>query len=134
MKVNEITKVEKRTTMVPSTKDDRSKPEDTLLPVFLAKDDKKLSIQDYVTAYEMTTKALSEYYKGVWNNAECDSDIYFENKNLKQYTTKKIADQYNVFHEHNLTNSVETNIESETDKVQFVDDTNQYIFKIKGSY
>jgi hypothetical protein len=134
MKANDVPKVENSTTMVPPTNGDQNKSEAKISPAFLAKDDKKLSIQDYETAYKMTTKALTQYYKAIWNNAEFDADAYFSNENLKQYTTKKIKDQYNLALKHDLTSNIVTNVEFETDEVKLVDDTNQYLYlKLKAA-
>lgn len=133
MKASDVPKVENSTTMVPPTDSVQSNSESKLSPVFLAKDDKKLSVQDYETAYEMTTTALSQYYKAIWNNAEFDADAYFSNENLKQYTNKKIEDQYDLALKHDLTSNIVTNVEFESDEVKLVDDKNQYLYlKLKA--
>lgn len=133
MKANDVSKVENSATMVTPTNGDQNKSETKISPAFLAKDDKKLSIQDYETAYKMTTKALTQYYNAIRNHAEFDVDTYFSNENLKQYTTKKIKDQYNLALKHDLTSNIVTNVEFETDAVKFVDDENQYLYlKLKA--
>lgn len=102
--------------------------------VFLAKNEQSLSVQDYETAYKMTTTALSQYYKAIWNNAGFDADAFFLNENLKQYTNKKIKDQYDLALKHDLTSNIVTNVEFETDEVKLVDDTNQYLYlKLKAA-
>jgi len=63
---------------------------------YLAKNENELSEFDFETAYEMCVKALTDYYKAVWNGTDIELDTFVENENLKKYTQKKIQSQYDV--------------------------------------
>ncbi|MBW8351003.1 hypothetical protein K0H71_16375 [Bacillus sp. IITD106] len=69
---------------------------------YLAKNENELSEFDFETAYEMCVKALTDYYKAVWNGTDIELDIFIENENLKKYTQKKIQSQYNVLTEDSV--------------------------------
>lgn len=70
-------------------------------PGYLAKNEGKLSIQDSETAYEMCVRALTDYYKAVWNGTNIELDTFIDNENLKQYMQKKIQSQYDVYAQFN---------------------------------
>ena len=63
---------------------------------YFAKNENELSEFDFETAYEMCVKALTDYYKAVWNGTDIELDTFVENENLKKYTQKKIQSQYDV--------------------------------------
>lgn len=69
---------------------------------YFAKNENELSEFDFETAYEMCVKALTDYYKAVWNGTDIELDIFIENENLKKYTQKKIQSQYNVLTEDSV--------------------------------
>jgi len=66
-------------------------------PKYFAKNERKLSLQDSETAYEMCERALTDYYKAVWNGTNIELDTFINNENLKQYMQKKIQSQYDVY-------------------------------------
>ncbi|WP_028560820.1 hypothetical protein [Paenibacillus pinihumi] len=66
-------------------------------PEYLAVNEGELSIQDSETAYEMCERALSDYYKAVWNGTDIELDTFIANENLKQYTQKKIQSEYDIY-------------------------------------
>ena len=68
---------------------------------YLVKNEGELSIQDFETAFEMCERALTDYYKGVWNGTSIELDTFIDNENLKQYTQKKIQSQYDVYAQFN---------------------------------
>lgn len=68
---------------------------------YLVKNEGELSIQDSEIAYEMCVRALTDYYKGVWNGTSIELDTFIDNENLKQYTQKKIQSQYDVYAQFN---------------------------------
>ncbi|MDQ0063347.1 hypothetical protein [Paenibacillus harenae] len=66
-------------------------------PGYLVENEGELSIQDSEPAFEMCVRALTDYYKAIWNGTDIELDTFIENKNLKQYTQKKIQSQYDVY-------------------------------------
>lgn len=66
-------------------------------PVYLAKNEGELSVEDSDTAYEMCVRALTDYYKAVWNGSDIELDTFIDNDHLKQYTQKKIQSQYDLY-------------------------------------
>jgi hypothetical protein len=90
-------------------------------PEYIAKNDGELSDHDYETAYEMSVRALTDYYKAVWNGSDIDLDTFIDNEYLKQYTKKKIQYQYDTHVENNLTDKVQ-NIEVGAWEVEYTDD------------
>ena len=70
-------------------------------PEYVAKNEVELSVNDSETAYEMCVKALTDYYKAVWNASDIKLDTFIENEYLKQYTQKKIHSQYDVYGKFN---------------------------------
>ncbi|MGG4555478.1 hypothetical protein [Paenibacillus humicus] len=91
-------------------------------PEYAAKNEGELSDQDFETAYEMCVKALSDYYKAVWNGSDIELDTYIENDHLKQYTQQKIQSQYDVHIKHNLTDDLVQDIEIGAWEVEYMDD------------
>ena len=47
---------------------------------YAAKNEETVSIQDSETALEMCVRALSEYYKAVWNGSEIKLDTFINNE------------------------------------------------------
>ncbi|KAA0966329.1 hypothetical protein FQ087_08865 [Sporosarcina sp. ANT_H38] len=88
-------------------------------PEYEAKNEGELSIQDSETAYEMCMRALTDYYKAVWNGSDIELDTFIDNDNLKQYTQKKIQSQYNLY--GNFNDKVQ-NIEIGSWEVEYTDD------------
>ena len=70
-------------------------------PEYVAKNEVELSVNDSETAYEMCVKALTDYYKAVWNGSDIELDTFIENEYLKQYMQKKIHSQYAVYGKFN---------------------------------
>ena len=66
-------------------------------PEYLAKNEGELSVEDSETAYEMCVRALTDYYKAVWNGSDIELDTFIDNDHLKRYTQKKIQSQYNLY-------------------------------------
>ena len=109
-------------------------------PENLVNNEGKLSIQDSETAYEMCLRALTDYYKAVWNGSDIELDTFIDNEYLKQYTQKKIKSQYDLY--GNFNNKVQ-NIEIGTLEVEYSDDVDGgflylhlpvEIIKTEGSY
>ncbi|MEK4628728.1 MAG: hypothetical protein ABS944_14440 [Solibacillus sp.] len=88
-------------------------------PEYLAKNEGELSIQDSETAYEMCVRALTDYYKAVWNGTSIELDTFIDNENLIQYTKKKIQSQYDVYAQFN---AKVQNIKIDTWEVGYTDD------------
>lgn len=88
---------------------------------YIAKNEGKLSDNDSETAYEMSVRALTDYYKAVWNGSDIDLDTFIDNEYLKKYTKKKIQSQYDTHVENNLTDKVQ-NIEVGAWEVEYTDD------------
>ncbi|MCG7344930.1 hypothetical protein MHZ92_12350 [Sporosarcina sp. ACRSL] len=87
---------------------------------YVAKKEGELSLQDSETAYEMCVRALTDYYKAVWNGSDIELDIFIENENLKQYTQKKIQSQFKKY--GHLDGKVKDITISDTWEVEFTDD------------
>ncbi|KOY16008.1 hypothetical protein AMS66_14155 [Paenibacillus xylanivorans] len=104
------------TEISPSTKGDLSK----VSSEFLAQNESDLSAWDFETAYKMCTEALSEYYKAIWNGSDIDFDTYIDNENLKQYTQKKVASQYDLFLKNKLTYNQVTSVDIGASQVDYV--------------
>lgn len=104
--------------VTPDTKGSKSQEP----PEYLAKDESKLSDLDFETAYKMCVRALTEYYKAVWNGSDIELDTFIANDNLKQYTQKKIQSQYDVNLKHNLTNNLVKDIDIDAWEVEYIDD------------
>lgn len=99
--------------------------EQKLLPEYAAKNEGELSDQDFETAYEMCVKALSDYYKAVWNGSDIELDTFIDNDHLKQYTQQKIQSQYDVHVKHNLSDNPDNpvqNIDIGAWEVEYRDD------------
>ena len=89
-------------------------------PEYLAKNEGELSVEDSETAYEMCVRALTDYYKAVWNGSDIELDTFIDNDHLKQYTQKKIQSQYNLY--ANLTKNSVQNLEIGAWEVEYSDD------------
>ncbi|MHA7582266.1 hypothetical protein ACX12E_18040 [Paenibacillus vandeheii] len=107
---------DKNTEISPSTKGDLLK----VSSEFLAQNESDLSAWDFETAYKMCSAALSEYYKAIWNGSDIDLDTYIANENLKQYTQKKVASQYDLFLKNKLTYNQVTNVDIGARQVDYV--------------
>ncbi|RKD25822.1 hypothetical protein BEP19_02480 [Ammoniphilus oxalaticus] len=79
------------------TTHDSKRPASQDFPTYLAKNEQELSVQDAETAYELCAKALTDYYKAIWNGEDIELDSFIDNDNLKHYTQKKIQTQSNVY-------------------------------------
>jgi hypothetical protein len=106
----------KNTEILPNTKGDLLK----VSSEFLAQNESDLSAWDFETAYKMCATALSEYYKAIWNGSDIDLDTYIANENLKQYTQKKVASQYDLFLKNKLTYNQVTSVDIGTRQVDYV--------------
>lgn len=89
-------------------------------PNYLAKNEGELSELDFETAYEMCVRALTDYYKAVWNGSDIELDTFVDSNNLKQYKQMKIQSQYDLH--DNLTNNSVQDIESDAWEVEYIDD------------
>ncbi len=65
-------------------------------PVYLAANENELSELDYEKAYELSARALTDYYYAIRNGIDINLDTFIDNKNLKQYMQKKIEDEFRV--------------------------------------
>lgn len=97
-------------------------------PEYLAKNEGELSIQDSETAYEMCVRALTDYYKAVWNGSDIELDTFIDNENLKQYKQKKIKSRYDVYGKFN--DKVQ-NIEISAWEVEYTDDVDGGFIHLK---
>ena len=70
-------------------------------PEYLAENEGVITIQDSETAYEMCVRALTDYYKAVWNGSVIELDTFIDNEYLKQYTQNKIQFHYDVYGKFN---------------------------------
>lgn len=89
---------------------------------YRAKNESELSELDFETAYEMSSRALTDYYQAVWNGSDIELDTFIDNENLKQYTNKKIQSQYDVNLKNNLTTNLVKDIEIGTWEVKYTND------------
>ena len=64
---------------------------------YAAKNEGELSTADIETAYEMCVRALTGYYKAVWNGTAIDLERFIVNENLKQYMEKKVQLQHEKY-------------------------------------
>lgn len=90
---------------------------------YAAKNEETVSIQDSKTALEMCVRALTEYYKAVWNGSDIKLDTFIDNEYLKQYTQKKIQSQHDVYVKNNVIDKV-NNIEIGAWEVEHTEDEN----------
>lgn len=81
---------------IPLEQSGNGKEEDVLqeVPVYLAANENELSELDYEKAYELSARALTDYYYAIRNGIDIKLDTFIENENLKQYMKKKIEDKY----------------------------------------
>ena len=105
--VKDTTSVHEKNTSVASvdsSTDNVSNPDITLSteqnviqdpPEYVVKNEGGLSIEDAQTAYEMCVRALTDYYKAIWNGSDMELDTFIDNDNLKLYMQEKIQSQYN---------------------------------------
>ena len=66
-------------------------------PKYIVKNVGQLSIQDSENAYEMCIRALTDYYKAIWNGSDSNLDTFIQNEDLKQYIQYKIQHQSNLY-------------------------------------
>ena len=66
-------------------------------PHYEVKNKGELSIQDAKNAYEMCARALTDYYKAVWNGTDIELNAFMNNENLVHYTQKKIQSQFDLY-------------------------------------
>lgn len=66
-------------------------------PMYVAKDENELSMQDAETAVELCVDALTDYYKAIWNGTEIDLDRFIGNENLKEYVETKVYAEYQKY-------------------------------------
>ncbi|MGN7387899.1 hypothetical protein [Sporosarcina sp. SAFN-015] len=87
---------------------------------YLPNSDEGLSEADIETAFEMCVRALTDYYKAVWNGSDIDLNMFVTNENLKQYMQKKVQSQSDKYaHFNNKVKNIEI---SEAWEVEFTDD------------
>lgn len=91
-------------------------------PEYAAENEGELSKQDSKMAYEMCVRALTDYYKAVWNGSDIELNTFIDNENLKQYTQNKIQSQYDVYLRNNLTDNLVEDIEIGAWEVESTDD------------
>lgn len=108
----------------PSTKENLPKDSSN----YLAENESELSVWDFDAAYKMCTKALTEYYKAIWNGSDIDLNTYIDNANLKQYMQKKITSQYELFLKNKLTNNLITGVDIGARKVEYAGGDNSYLY------
>ncbi len=65
-------------------------------PQYLAANENELSELDYEKAYELSARALMDYYYATRNGLDINLDTFIENKNLKQYMKEQIEDEFRV--------------------------------------
>lgn len=75
-------------------------------PEYVTKNEGEL-FQDSDMAYEMCVRALTDFYKAVWNGSDIDLDSFIENESLKQYMQKKIQSQYERYAEYDEVQNIE---------------------------
>ncbi|MBD7984890.1 hypothetical protein H9649_09865 [Sporosarcina sp. Sa2YVA2] len=66
-------------------------------PIYVAKDENELSMQDAETAVELCVDALTDYYKAIWNGTEIDLDRFIGNENLKEYVETKVYAEFQKY-------------------------------------
>ncbi len=89
-------------------------------PRYVPKNEGELSLQDSDTAYEMCVKALTDYYKAVWNGEDIELDTFIDNESLEQYMQKKIQSQFDL-HSAYYNDKVQ-NIEISAWEVEYTND------------
>ena len=55
----------------------------------------------------MCVRALTDYYKAVWNGSDIELDTFIDNEYLKQYTQKKIQSQSDLYGENNQVKNID---------------------------
>lgn len=98
-------------------------------PRYLPENEGELSLQDSDTAYEMCVKALTDYYKAVWNGEDIELDTFIDNESLEQYMQKKIQSQFDL-HSAYYNDKVQ-NIEISSSEVEFTDDADGGVLYLK---
>ncbi|ASS68267.1 MULTISPECIES: hypothetical protein [unclassified Paenibacillus] len=91
-------------------------------------DESGLAGSDFETAYELCAKALSDYYKAVWNGSEIDLAAYIDNNSLNLYMEKKIAAQYELFLKNSLVDNRVTNVAIGARKAEYAGGDKSYIY------
>lgn len=71
-------------------------------PDYISKKIDELSLEDSETAYALCMRALTDYYKAIWNGSEIDLGAFIQNENLKRYTETKINYHFDLFNKHNI--------------------------------
>lgn len=66
-------------------------------PLYVAKDENDLSMEDAETAVELCVDALTNYYNAIWNGTEIDLDQFIGNENLKQYVETKVYAEFKKY-------------------------------------
>ncbi|ALC85212.1 hypothetical protein AM499_04805 [Bacillus sp. FJAT-22090] len=115
--VSEDSNVAINTEITPSTEQNVLKDS----PEYVAKNEGELSVQDSDMAYEMCVRAMTDYYKAVWNGSDIELDTFIDNKNLKQYTQKKIQYQHDLYSAFTDSNDEVQNIEVGDWEVEYTD-------------
>ncbi|WP_313800835.1 hypothetical protein [Cytobacillus sp.] len=100
-------------------------------PKYVSKNKDERSVIDFDTAYEMCMRALTDYYKAIWNGSEIELDTFIDNINLKKYTQKKIQSQYEVHLKNNLTNNLVKDIDIGAWEMEYTDDLDGGFLYIK---
>ncbi|KQL34440.1 hypothetical protein [Psychrobacillus sp. FJAT-21963] len=96
-------------------------------PEYVAKNEGELSVQDSDMAYEMCVRAMTNYYKAVWNGSDIELDTFIDNKNLKQYTQKKIQYQHDLY-------SASTDSNDEVQNIEVGDWVVEYTVNVDGDF
>jgi len=76
----------------------------------------------------MCVRALTDYYKAVWNGSDIELNTFIDNEYLKQYTQNKIQFQYDVYGKFN--DKVQ-NIEINAWEVESTDDVDGGFLNLK---
>ncbi|MGU3470864.1 hypothetical protein ACLBWT_06905 [Paenibacillus sp. D51F] len=112
------------TATLPFTKEKGS----TDTPGFSVENENDVADSDFEPAFEMCAKALSDYYKAIWNGSEIDLDAYIDNRNLNQYMQKKIAAQYELFLKNNLVDNRVTDVDIGAGKAEYAGGNKSYVY------
>lgn len=90
-------------------------------PEYEAKIEGELSVQDSNLAYEMCVRAMTDFYKAVWNGSDIELDTFIHNENLKQYTERKIQYLLDLYPSFTDSNNEVQNIEVSDWEVEYTD-------------
>ncbi|WP_245827564.1 hypothetical protein [Paenisporosarcina indica] len=100
-------------------------------PEYVANNEGELSFQDSETAFEMCVRALTDYFKAVWNGSAIELDTFIDNENLKQYTQKKIQSQNDLYSAFTDSKDEVQNIEVGAWEVEYTDDVDGSFLYLK---